>query len=175
MDSFDIQELPNHGIFGELDLEPCNITSDPSEALINGRVRGALINTSIDRTLACSIFEAVSAGKSKMSVPLERLDVKAIRVGKFVGNMGNIILSDALVHVFNTISEEWQVKRSPRDDTDELVAKETGELRHPMDPNTTPFPELLKVWRSLWPEHESGDWKNEWHSLPLLTQNDDPD
>lgn len=164
---FDVHALPDHDLFREFDLEPCAIASNLSETPINGRVRGALINTAIDKALACSIFEAISAGKPKMSLPLKRLDVKAIRVGEFVGNTGNINMSCAMVDIFNAIAKEWRVERNPRDDTDGLVAKEIGEPERFLDPNMRLVPELTKVWRSLWPEHESGDWKNEWHSFPL--------
>lgn len=60
------------------------------------------------------------------------------------------------------------VIESTRDDTDEPVAKETGEPAHFLTPTMTlPDLEMAKVWRLLWPEHESGDWKEEWHSFPL--------
>jgi hypothetical protein len=93
--------------------------------------------------------------------------VKAIRVSEFVGNIGNINISCAIVDIFNTIAKEWRVERNPRDDTDELVAKEVREPERFLDLDMRLVPELTNVWRSLWPEHESGDWKNEWHSFPL--------
>lgn len=158
---FNMRVLPNHESHHEFDLEIYDVTEDDS--LTNGRIRGALINAAIDKMLACSIFETISDGKPKVSVPLERLDLKAIRIGEF----GNV-MSDAVLRVFETIAKEWRVERNPRDDTDEPVAKETGEPVFFLTPTTTlPDPKLAKVWCLLWPEHEAGDWKEEWNSFPL--------
>ena len=160
---FDMRALPNHESHREFDLEIYDVTKDHS--ITNGRIRGALINAAIDKTLACSIFETVSGGKPKVSVPLERLDLKAIRIGEFGNTM-----SDAVVLVFETIAKEWRVERNPRDDADEPVAKETGEpvrFRFRTPTMTLPASGLAKIWRLLWPEHESGDWKKEWYSFPL--------
>lgn len=76
-------------------------------------------------------------------------------------------LSHEILNTFKTIAKGWRVERNPRDDTDEPVAKETGEPVHFLTPTMALSKELTKVWRLLWPEHESGDWKEEWHSFPL--------
>ncbi|KAJ5396827.1 hypothetical protein N7509_004940 [Penicillium cosmopolitanum] len=158
---FDMEALPNHEFHREFDLEIYDVTR--SNAPTNGRIRGALINAAIDKSLACSIFETISGGKPKVSVPLERLDLKAIEVGEFGG-----VMSDATLGVFKTIAKQWRVEKNPRYDTDEPVAKETGEPVRFLTPTMTlPDPEMARSWRLLWPENESGDWKEEWHSFPL--------
>ncbi|CAI7595878.1 unnamed protein product [Penicillium pancosmium] len=137
---FDMEALPNHESHREFDLAIYDVTR--SNAPTNGRIRGALINAAIDKSLACSIFETISGGKPKVSVPLERLDLKAIEVGEF----GNV-MSDAVLGVFKTIAKEWRVEKNPRYDTNEPVAKETGEpVRFLTPAMTLPNPEK-------WPEY----------------------
>lgn len=165
---FDPRALPNHALLCEFDLEPymSDDDSDDPQGPINGRIRGLLINAAIDKTLACSIFESISARKPRSSIPLERLDVKAIRINEFGEDISMTLV---MIDVFHYIAKEWQVERNPRDDTDELVARETGEPVPNMVPKMDRFPELTRVWRSIWPKSESGDWTSEWHSWPLST------
>jgi hypothetical protein len=161
---FDAQALPNHTSLGEFDLELCVMYSWHPQSASNGRIRGALINAAIDKTLACSIFKEVSAAKPEGSIPLKRIDIKPIRIGEFGRN---IRMSEDVLYVFETLAKEWLVERNPRDDTDELVATEAGDTVSFSEQDKYLNSEFGKVWRSVWPEHESGDWKNEWHSFPL--------
>jgi hypothetical protein len=161
---FDPQALPNHASLRGFDLKLCVMAHCEPQSATNGRLRGALINTAIDKTMACSVFETVSAAKPEGSISLKRIDIKCIRIGEFGGN---IKMSNGVLRVFNTLAKEWRVEQNPRDDTDEAVATETGDIMSFRTPSGYLGSEFTKVWRSLWPEHESGDWRNEWHSFPL--------
>lgn len=81
-----------------------------------------------DGTLATSVAGAISSGKPKGSFPLERLDVKALKVGEFVRLIDIIRMHSGLSDVFKVFAKQWRIEPNLCDDTDELVANVTGSL-----------------------------------------------
>ena len=76
------------------------------------------------------------------SFPLERLDVKALKVGECVRLIDIIRIPGGLSEVFK-VAKQWLVEPKLCDDTDESVANVTGEPGRRRDSGITPFTESL--------------------------------
>lgn len=141
-----------------------SLTESLTEAC-NGAMREQLINCAFDKTLAQSIFDAISSGKPQISLPLEELTVRITDPEDF--RLWDYPMS--LVCVLFHMCRPWRVTRNVRDDRrHEIQAEQTV----PMPGQLLPLPPALEdwleaIWRRVWPEKMSEDWKSDWHSLPL--------
>lgn len=141
-------------------------------------VRKMLLNHAIDEELARSIFATVSTAKSeKTGLPaLELLEVLACRTTE--GEMINVSIDmlkprvpDGIGQCLRELERSWLCELNPRDDCiGECVVKEIIQ-QSPLDP---PYPasgpldlDIEPIFRDIWPGN--GDWREEWHSLPLGT------
>lgn len=62
----------------------------------------------------------------------------------------------------------WRITRNIRDRRHEIQAEQTA----PMPGQLLSLPPTLEywleaIWRRVWPEKISEDWRSDWHSLPL--------
>lgn len=139
---------------------PDELLEDETEQSVacNGMMRDLLINCAIDAKLARSIFDAISAGNPHISLPLQELNIKFTRAGDIGEECPDHFLS-VLYH----ICHPWRITRH-----------ETQRLEHseekPRSFQSPPY--VLKdyleaIWRRIWPEKISEDWKSDWRSFPI--------
>lgn len=150
----------------------------------NGHIQQALINSAFDKTLALAIFDCISAAKprGKESRLLELLRVR-VRGGADLGQYTTAGGVDPFPYVFRALTHCWILKRSPRDDRRDQIDITEGpqidELRRTASYSeaeeekrrSMPLPpELVPVFRSIWPaktSDEAANWRQEWFGLPL--------
>ncbi|OQE25443.1 hypothetical protein PENSTE_c006G03289 [Penicillium steckii] len=146
-DEFD-RKVPPELLDGTDQCEPCN-----------GAMREQLINCAIDAKLARSIFDAISAGKPHESLPLQELNIMFTTAGKF----GSVCCSRDFLSVLFHLCHPWRI-----------TPYETEMLEHCEERPKMfqPPPDVLEsyleaIWRRIWPEKISEDWKSDWRSLPI--------
>jgi hypothetical protein len=137
---------------------------DSSEAC-NGAMRERLINGAFDGILARSIFEIISSGKPQISLPLEELNVKITDAGDF----GMVSCPTHFLSVLFHLCRPWRITRGIRDDCRHEIQVEVTE---PVPSQLQPPPKALAgylkaIWRRVWPEKVSEDWRFDWHSFPI--------
>ncbi|KAJ5465168.1 uncharacterized protein N7458_000854 [Penicillium daleae] len=137
---------------------------DSSEAC-NGAMRERLINGAFDGILARSIFEIISSGKPQISLPLEELNVKITDAGNF----GMVSCPTHFLSVLFHLCRPWRITRGIRDDCRHEIQVEVTE---PVPSQLQPPPKALAgylkaIWRRVWPEKVSEDWRFDWHSFPI--------
>lgn len=127
----------------------------------NGIHRNRLINCAVDSALGRAIFAAISAGKPKGAVQLEKLGIQMIHVDNF----GQIACLRVVGQVLRYLSRPLQVTR---DLSTEYCNKLLVE-RQEFIPDFLPeIPDWLEdIWRRIWPKKLADEWWNDWHSLPL--------
>ncbi|CAH0019242.1 unnamed protein product [Clonostachys rhizophaga] len=153
------------------------------ENIKRGHLRLALMNCAVDETLARSIWETIC--HDKVSTPLESLKLWTTGVGEF-GN-GQDVMADFAANM----SRSWLVERLPRDDIEVINITELGQYaREARDQSRKEWETrwnkgepteseeesrenddrfaTFRVFRRIWPRKEgSGDWREDWSSLPL--------
>lgn len=136
-----------------------------------------LVTCACDQALARAIFEVISSGKPKGSLPLEKLSVWPTHPDDF----GRGSCPFDLACVLYTISQQWDVTRIVRNHgPDDLQVKES-DLRNTCTeracykkPPKLPL-YLQRVWREAWPKKKSDNWWEDWSSYPLTPFTDDDD
>ncbi|KAJ5818797.1 hypothetical protein N7474_004388 [Penicillium riverlandense] len=139
------------------------IPDDVGSGACNGAIRTRLVNCALDQALGRAIFRAISAGKPKGSIPLEKLSIRTTDVEEF----GEVGFPEPLRPVLRHLSRPLQVTQHVRDDCrDELLV----EQEEPADKFPPEIPEWLQaIWRRIWPKKLTDEWWNDWHSLPLAS------
>lgn len=149
--------------FDEFDRKLSKYVFPPSFSLLpNGHFRLAFINRALDEDLARAIYQCISSTKKGGALPLRKLKLSMTGHGVITA-LGSYTIWD----VFEQIGRSWLLVRHPRDDRpDELLVQEIrGQGREGM-----PIAKDLEViFRKIWPKSrkEGGDWRDDWHSLPL--------
>lgn len=134
----------------------------------NGHVRLALINSALDATLARAIFLTIAEAKPRGALPLQSLELRVAGGGGFGAT------SFSISNVVRHIGRSWLLERNPRDDRrDEVLATELGrQEREEIESwlNMRLDLEVEPIFRRIWPRSsmEGGDWRDDWHSWPLL-------
>ncbi|KAI1828773.1 hypothetical protein CBS147337_10421 [Penicillium roqueforti] len=129
---------------------------DFSEAC-NGAMREQLINCAIDKTLARSIFDAISSGKPQISLPLEVLALKVTDAREIIGMVDR---PAHFVSVLFQLCRPWRISRSIRDDRrHEIQVEETEQIPNRLLPPQTLKSWLEAIWRRVWPEKLSEEWQ----------------
>ncbi|KAJ5982823.1 hypothetical protein N7451_012923 [Penicillium sp. IBT 35674x] len=137
---------------------------DFSEAC-NGAMREQLINCAIDKTLARSIFDAISSGKPQISLPLEVLALKVTDAREIIGMVDR---PAHFVSVLFQLCRPWRISRSIRDDRrHEIQVEETEQIPNRLLPPQTLKSWLEAIWRRVWPEKLSEEWQYSWKSFPI--------
>lgn len=136
-------------------------------SVLNGHICENLVNSTVDATLAKSILHVIAESKSPNSLPLQILKVCPIGAGSF----GPIHSPTGLDEVFEETARSWAVMPSPRDDqVGMLIAQELAPARQFQGQFEEPKPLLAnvdRVFRRIWPDQGSGDWRDKWKSIPL--------
>jgi hypothetical protein len=133
----------------------------------------ALMDLAMDESLARSIFRTISAAKPTHAAPLECL---TLRVDALKLHGGGLNSSSSLIHLLHYVGHSWICTGTLRDDRshqclleeydpedklDRDWMEESGELAEIVDIK------FRSALRRVWPDIDSGNWKNEWHSFPL--------
>lgn len=137
-----------------------------------GHIRDALINSALDEMLTCNIFNCISNSNSHYMFPLEHLLLHLSRGGEF-GGIISIDVSD-LEQAIKSLSGEWLLTRSPKDDfQNKLIVTEIDKrLREEYKGrklnymNVAAWSRVEPVFRRIWPQkvNGSGDWHEDWYS-----------
>jgi hypothetical protein len=133
----------------------------------NGHIRDAFINSAVDETAARAIFWSISSSRAPGSLPLEKLRIQ-VRGG---GDFGNNVCVGSVSMVVANLGRSWLCERSQRDDRRHLlIARELRPRERRPEEAQLPL-DVELIFRRLWPATKdgSGDWKDEWCSLPLRT------
>ncbi|KAF3480681.1 uncharacterized protein GIQ15_06028 [Arthroderma uncinatum] len=139
--------------------------------LDKGLVRKRLINAAVDEPLALAIYREIIQGKPRNMPTLQCVKLHVSGAYELASTRGHLGLSS----IIDVIGRSWEISRNPtrRDDCDDVVVQEVGRQERE---------ERIKVWsewngsdileelvfREIWPE-ETGDWKTDWHSFPLMS------
>lgn len=147
----------------EFDQQIQKAVVDAGSETCNGAIRTRLVDCALDPALGRAIFGAISAGKPKDSVPLEKLSIRTTNVEEF----GEVGIPWPLRPVLRHLSRPLQVTQNVRDDCrDELLV----EQQEPSDKLPPEIPEWLQViWRRIWSKKLADEWWDDWHSLPLAS------
>jgi hypothetical protein len=166
-------QVPNDPSFDSADQEIIPIILPNLEGLRKGFARQAFINSAVDEALASSIFNAISAGKSRSgALQLEKLGIWI--TGHFQVDNGTSFDLAQFQILAKYVDRSWIVERNPRDDSrDQLVLSNI--TRNMAGPLTTFRSEHAEeCFRGLWPgvstsglEGDEKDWRANWHSFPL--------
>ena len=123
---------PSDPSFDEFENQVSDFNFEQNHRPRNGHVQRFLINSAVDKDLACAIFRTIASGKAPDSAPLLTLDLNFDERRDFFLFMHN-----------------WRVEPSPRDDdSSELTAWEPN--KQPPRKGTLP-PEWRENFRRLWP------------------------
>lgn len=132
----------------------------------------ALVNMTIDETLARSVFHTISAARNTYATRLEHL---TLRIGA-LDLQGGFDFGFYLGELLRYMGRSWICTGSLRDDRlhecmveeqdpDKKLNREwmeeKGELADLVDVKFAP------ALQRVWPGISSVNWKNEWHSFPL--------
>ncbi|KAJ5678992.1 hypothetical protein N7462_007236 [Penicillium macrosclerotiorum] len=115
----------------------------------NGHVRRFMINSAVDKDLACSIFRTVAAAKPPDTLPLEGMNLRI----------------DEL-EATRIFTAAWRVERDVRHDRlNELVAWEPGLTSGMLEQRARPLPTWQGViFRTIWPRPKNGEV---WVDIPF--------
>ncbi|RYP31403.1 hypothetical protein DL767_005803 [Monosporascus sp. MG133] len=163
-------DCSKHDITGVIKMGCLHIGAHNAQA-----VRDCLINAAVDSSLASSIFNLIFHNqKLSHGIPdpfFRQLTLQVVRAGVF-GDDGSDVEFDRVLH---WLGRSWHCERDPRDSHSEcLLVREIGKgeregLRQWLDDDISYVGEGFKdIWTSLWPE-KTGDWREDWASLPLQT------
>jgi hypothetical protein len=159
-------------IWDEDHLNEVNFTDSSTMLDKEDEIAVAMMDMTIDETLARSIFHTISAAKTKYAIPLEHL---TLRVGALDLQEG-FDFGYYLGELLRYIGRSWICTGTLRDgrphecmveeyDPDEKLYREwmeeKGELADLVDVK------FASALQRVWPDISSDNWKNEWHSLPL--------
>ncbi|TEY66789.1 hypothetical protein BOTCAL_0132g00220 [Botryotinia calthae] len=139
--------------------------------LTRGVLKEAFINCAVDETLARSIWKIIIQNKTGRR--LERL--KLWPTGGAVYGLDTVLLGISFRFMIQNMTRSWILERDPREDEEELfTVRELGQHKRKIhDENNVGYmahndPEILEVFRSIWPPKEdSYDWRDDWSSFPL--------
>lgn len=146
-----------------LNLHVHNVAPNAAPNQINSQenLRNALIHCAIDASLAAAIFRLISSTHG--SLENLRLLVRIDRIG----------LASQYLSISRMLAGWWHCERDRRDTaprhscfTTKLEAVDAGEYGHAVRRRTIHLG-LESAWRGLWPDMRSGDWRQDWHSMPL--------
>jgi hypothetical protein len=169
--------VPSESYFDDIDRQiiPLSMPNN-SIGIRRGYIRETYINSALDESLACSIFHAISTGKSSGALPLNNLTVTTTGAFEFSHNSG---WSHSFSDLSDYMNQFWLVQRNPRDDRhDQLVVRYLGGLRDTkMYSRGNPHQEeAMEIFKSIWSgtggQDENygsweGSWRDDWHSFPL--------
>ncbi|KAF2174117.1 hypothetical protein M409DRAFT_48991 [Zasmidium cellare ATCC 36951] len=127
-------------------------------------IRAALIDSAVDKSLAASIFGAVSASSTVGHGSLETLRLSV--------QIDQASFDHELEITCKMLARSWQCEKNPGDDAPKhscFVAELGAEDREDYESafGRRLDPEIEAVMRDLWPEQATGDWRHDWHSWAL--------
>ena len=142
--------------------------------------REHLMNSALDSTLALAIFHAISS----RSLQFLKLQVSEGSGGNVEGGWTDVDFSN----IVRWIARSWICERIPgsgsgalgREQGEKIMFREIGK-RERMQLKTTDVLEddlaeyydgklYKRIWKELWPEERTGDWREDWSSFPLSTE-----
>lgn len=116
-----------------------------------------MVNCAFDAQLACSIFRTIAEASPQGRSRLQSLRLEP----QFVGHFGRFCVFE-LSQILQCVSRRWLCSRNPRDDCDDVVARELGGRKG----KAVELVAYESVFRKLWPD-KTGVWQDDWHSFPL--------
>lgn len=135
-------------------------TIDEDESKKASRVREKLINSAIDSSLALAMFHAIS------SPTLQSLELEVFEGG----DSDDSNFSD----IVRWIGRSWICIKTP---DGKIAVREIGReerlsswFLESLEANLEEYPYgkiYKRIWRELWPDERTGDWKEDWRSFPL--------
>ncbi|KAK2850648.1 hypothetical protein FQN49_005460 [Arthroderma sp. PD_2] len=163
-------DLPSDEFY--LRTAPYIIYTVSSRCLTQGQIRKILINSAVDKDLACEIFRTIcSGGANNTLLPLVSMKIQVATDNCFSTKLADTHHLRLFNVVIDTIGGDWLVQRDPRDDRPEgVVARKVGSPPEHMELQHW----LGKVFHRIWPKKDQagGNWREVWHSFPLDTQED---
>jgi hypothetical protein len=164
-------DTPNDPSFDDFDQQFFNGPFGTWLKPRNGHIRDAFINSAVDRALALSIFQTISAARPPGSLVLEELEL--LPTGG--GNFGTPSSLSTITNVVRHVGRCWHLERNVRDDRrDEIVIEPLEDARgmH-SDKGGDLGWDVMPIFRRIWPGAHGGDsdWRDDWRSWPLTTSN----
>jgi hypothetical protein len=147
-------------------------SSKATSKVSSDHLRQSFIACALDSTLAQAIFRQITTAKPINAAPIEVFAVKVLSAGTFRFSPAT---ADLEPRSYNPIFDRyfgclaWTMTPHPNvDRAGEVIV----EQRIPADRERfvrEPFglEGLEPVFRTLWPEGDTGNWMDEWQSLPL--------
>ncbi|KAJ4983398.1 hypothetical protein SVAN01_11090 [Stagonosporopsis vannaccii] len=143
-------------------------------------IRQVFVNAALDRNLARSICENISAAHALVKgALLLTLNSIRLRIGS-VPALNDQIMGPDFESIIAWIGRSWLCRRDPRDThRSELIIDEVdgstrlchGKRLEDDIEELSGSEQYADIWRALWPKTGAG-WKEEWHSIPLASDSE---
>lgn len=138
----------------------------------NAQICANLSNSAVDATLAKAIFRVIVSSTSSTSPPLGMLKIRATRAVQ-IGLMSS---KGGIETVMKEILRSWIVTPSPRDDeVGVLIAADMASAQSARRSEEPPYlrGDVEHIFHRVWPSKRTGDWRDDYESLPLVEDLDE--
>ncbi|KAI5359727.1 hypothetical protein Slin14017_G092880 [Septoria linicola] len=135
-------------------------------------IKKTLVNCAVDRTLAAAIFLEIVPAGTKYTTPIQHVELSSIVRSEDITESGIDGYSGRSYSSYRHFARRWKCSFNPREDrSGEVVVEETEKGQLERKQNDDAFQGgnhfHAPMFRSIWSDQGTGDWRDDWKSFPL--------